>query len=254
MNQQPMSRFPEWNLLLAEQDASRQAELYRTLAASVGDQEIEHLVSLVNSQEESTPAALKVLMAIARSRPQLLKGERQTDIVNRLQPLLEQYPKPLGLSAFYLLRLVAPRAAEDFLISAAKSGRSTDHELSTVIADLCLLPPSSRVRDALEEIQKHGGQAGAEARRRLENLGYISEETVRALAKKWKETRSREPLNRLFEVFISKQGGKPIEPVLEILGPPSEHKDLRYFYHTADGLTLFLEQDNQGNLRAMRIK
>jgi hypothetical protein len=253
MNQQTMNRFPEWNLLLAELDPSRQAELYRTLAASVGDEEIEHLVSLVNSQEKSTPAALKVLTAIARSRPQLLEG-RQPDIANRLQPLLQQYPKPLGLSAFYLLRLLVPRKAEDFLIGAAESEGFTDQETRILIADLSLFPSSSRVKDALEGIKKHGGQAGAEARRRLESLGCVSEEEVSALGKKWRETRTREPLNRLFEVFISKNGEKPIGPVLEILGPPSERKDRRYFYHTSDGLTLYLEQDEQGRLTAMKIK
>jgi hypothetical protein len=254
MNQKTLSESPKWDLLLAEQDASRQAELCTELAASVDGEEIEYLVSLLDLRGRSTRAALKVLIATARYRPQLLGGERQREIVGRLEPLLHDYPNNLGLSAFYLLRLVDRDRAEKFLIDATKSGRLTDREKRTLIADLCLLQSSSLVRDLLEEIEKRGGEAGAEARRRLENLGYTNGEELDALGRKWRQTRMREPLNRLFEMFISRQGGQPIASVLEILGPPSERKDSRYFYHTTDGLTLYLEEDDQERLTAMRIK
>jgi hypothetical protein len=228
----------EWNALLVEADASRRADLSKRLAASLLGEDLPRLISLLNSVEESAQlAALKVLMDIARSRRQLFKGRGRASILSKLRP-----------------RLVDPAQAEEFLTENVKVSELTDRELATLIADLSMFSSSSRAISSLREIAKKPGPVGKDARRRLQNMGFVSEEEIVAMAKEWRETRSRDPLNRLFNTFISRQGELPIEPVLKLLGPPSEHKDSRYFYHTSDGLTLFLEQDDLGRLKAMRIK
>jgi hypothetical protein len=49
--------------------------------------------------------------------------------------------------------------------------------------------------------------------------------------------------------------GKPVDEVLEMLGPPSEKADgLRFWYHSSEGITLFIESDHDGNIRAATIK
>src|ERR1700719_418446 len=250
-----LTSSPEWNALLVEADASRRAELSKRVAASFLGEDLPRLISLLNSVEESAQlAALKLLMDIARSKPQLLKGGVRASILSKLRPLLRVYPKSPGLSAFYLFRLVDSAQAEEFLTENVKVSELNDRELATLIADLSMFSSSSSAISSLRDIAKGPGSVGKDARRRLQNMGFVSEEEIVAMAKEWRKTRSREPLNRLFNTFISRQGELPIEPVLKLLGPPSEHKDSRYFYHTSDGLTLFLEQDNLGRMKAMRIK
>jgi hypothetical protein len=245
-----------WNELLVEEDGSRQADLCRLLAGTLGSEDVSHLITLLKHDmaEVTQLAALKVLIATARNRPQLLNEKSQAEILSGLKPLLASYPKSPGESAFYLLRLVDSVKAEAFLIREVNVTELAHQELTTFIANLSLLPSSSRIEAVLRELAKRPGGAGHDAQRRLENMGYVSDDKIAVLAKEWRDTHAREPLNRLFEAFISHQGDKAIKPVLELLGPPSERKDKRYFYRTADGLTLYLEQDDKARLVAMKIK
>jgi len=60
-------------------------------------------------------------------------------------------------------------------------------------------------------------------------------------------------LNKLYSSFISHQVNKPIEPILQLLGTPSESLDHAYIYEV-DGIQLYMEENVEGNLIGLKLK
>ena len=245
----------EWRAILSEQDRSRAAELYRSLASVLGSNDVSELLSLMESPDQREhSAAIGLLMIAMKKHKLMLSDSQRSQVLRSLPRLLRTFPDSAGMAAFHMFQLLDQSGAEDFLLNGVQPENLSGGDLGIYAASLNLLTSSPAVVEKLAEFSRRSDGLGDVAQRQLERRGILSPNVLQATAEEWRRTRSRESLNRLFNAFISHQVERPIDPVLQLLGAPSEHKGSRYFYHTIDGLTLFLEQDDRGRLKSMRIK
>lgn len=244
----------EWQFLVQEKDPSRTTALYQKLAAGLERADVDYLEKLLESgTEDERLRAMRVLLAAVRSGSQAFEHGSRQRLSSMLAHMSSSYPKELGLTAFYLLRSIDTDNAEKALL-AVKPGNLDEAALFTYISNLSLFPVSSAAMEMLRHLSSRDDTVGRRAQLQLDNLGLMGEARVRDFAEQWRLTKSRDALNKLYYGFISHQGGKPIGPIIKTLGPPSRQVGSRYFYESSDGVTLYLEVDNTGNLKAMNVK
>jgi hypothetical protein len=249
-----VTQSEEWKALLAEEDRSRRNVLYDSLLQQLKVSDLDTLASALESAlPAETMAALGLLLVTLRKRKDLVGDVSKTEIAARLRPLLNQYPGPVGLNAFYLLNVLDAKKAEDFLRSV-DTDRLLPTELLTFISNLVLFPSSGAAIGKLSQLSRLPGEAGETAKRQLENLGIMNSNEISRVAEDWRKNKARNALNRLYYGHISFQGGQPIDSILTLLGTPSRQDGTDYFYDSSDGVTLRLEIDNERRLKAMKIK
>jgi DNA-binding protein HU-beta len=77
------------------------------------------------------------------------------------------------------------------------------------------------------------------------------------VADRWRAAKSFDDLADLHNRYISHQTGKPIKPLLKLLGPWTSHEYNGYFYlpdSRQDGWSLALFEDKDGNLETFSFK
>jgi hypothetical protein len=163
------------------------------------------------------------------------------------------YPDQPGLSAFVLMSRVALPVAESFLIEDVDPSKIPDSYFKFHLADLRRVK-SSRAMDRIVKFSEKEGQRGQEAKRLMKTLGVIDPVEIEELITEWRDTKSLKWFNDLYSFYLPHQVGKPIGKLLELLGPWDRHSFNEYWYDSVEGPSLFLQEDEHGNLRTARLK
>jgi hypothetical protein len=254
MSKAMVTKSEEWKALLPEEDRSRRNVLYDSLLQQLKVSDVDTLASTLESPHPAeTMAALGLLLVTLRKRKELIEDSSKSEIAARLRPLLNQYPGPVGLNAFHLLKVLDPEKAENFLLNV-HTDRLLQTELLTFISNLVLFPSSRAAIGKLSQLSHLPGESGETAKRQLENLGIMASDEISRIAEDWRKNKTKDSLNRLYYGHISFQGGQPIDSILTLLGTPSRQDGRDYFYDSSDGVTLRLEVNSERRLKAMKIK
>ena len=110
---------------------------------------------------------------------------------------------------------------------------------------------SEPAKARLFELYRSGGPAGKEAEAALELRGAIvpGPDRIQEVAARWREARRWQDLHWLYDYVIERLPPEsPIQPILELLGPPSKDGGNEYYYAYGEG-GIYLEADENGILR-----
>jgi hypothetical protein len=244
----PLLGSEEWKFLLLSSPPR-----YRELAERLDADDVAALIDYLESAstEERTAAVALLQGAIRENIP--INAAKREELVARLRPIMASYPDQPGLGAFILMSQLEPSIAEKFIVESVEASNISDGYFKHYLADLRRVK-SSRAMDRIVAYSALEGPRGETAKRFLKTMGIIDSAEVHELVARWRDSRSVDCLNDLQNFFIQHQIGKPIGPLLELLGPWNRHSFNEYWYDSTEGPSLFLQEDEQANLRAAKIK
>jgi len=224
-------------------------------ASTLGESEVLDLLGIIRDGTlNEKDAALRFLAPVVRVRPRpsWLPAHWLDPVVAVMR---DHSWDAAGAIAWHLVYGEDPDAAFEFLVSIPLDGLD-DHQLRGLIRNLRLAPRELAFA-RLGDIVKLGGSIGAASLRAIENLGGITPSALAAVAEEWRESRSRDALNRLYHVFIVHQpAGSPIGPILDVLGPPTLENSHDYRWETdeEDPIQLAVFTDGAGCLDGFKLK
>jgi len=244
----PLLQSQEWKALIDSASPG-----YRELASRLDSDDVSSLIDyLEGATIEEKVAAIALLQAAVQEDIPFSESNRK-ELIAKLKPLMANYPDQPGLRAFVLMSRLALPLAESFLMEDVDPSRIPASYFKFHLADLRRVK-SSRAMDRIVEYSRQEGQQGEEAKRFLKTLGVIDQSEIDKLIANWRETKSLKSFNDLHSFYLPQQVGKPIGPLLELLGPWDRHSFNEYWYDSVEGPSLLLQKDELGNLRTARLK
>ncbi len=244
-----------WKSVLAGDDPYGRAK--QALVSQLTTRDIDSLIAFVEDGSEKERQAAYSMFVSMRSQlgsdARLSQASRERLRGVLLQHVRANYPLvPASASTFLILRFLDPQSAADYLANELQLDGAWPIEIiNRVFGDM--LTGDKRSVARLQQASSENGVLGGRATFYLEMGGHISATTLQQLGREFKETKAAKALNRLYSSYISRQLQQPIEPILQLLGTPSRVGKGAYVYD-AEGIQLFLEEDDQGRLTGARIK
>ena len=200
-----------------------------------------------------------VLVDLARNNDvRLVPADRE-----RFAQLLEHkmrhaYPKDGGLYTF--LRGIDRERAAVALLAALDRINPADlptKEADVLMRDLVSIP-KERALPALQRLAALGGEIGAMATKGLERLGHFAPGRIEAVAARWRQTRTRDDINWLYDRVITRygEGEVPIDRLRELLGDPSQSVPYMFVWETdqAHPIALNVGFDEAGKIVSYKLK
>ena len=188
----------------------------------------------------------------------LLVSVRQhaPSVVARVARSMSESELAAGRSAFLTIPCwieLARGEAEEFLASRVDLAGLSDAGRQSVAAGLLQVGTDAAIA-RLRGIAALGDEAGEAALIALEILGAVPQERIEALADRWRRTRTRKSLSRLYSTYIERlPAGTPFERWLERLGH-TDRKERGIWIRPVDGGSLYLELDEEHRLRALSYR
>lgn len=254
MNGHGVSNRPEWKQALSA-SVSERNEITRTMTATLSAADLKELVQFLRSgTQEEKDTALRLLGPIVRSK------DAQRQLPQDWQAaawaiLREETFSPSGTLAWHLLLHVDRDGVNDFLMKMPVA-KLSEAERLLLIGRLCLAPRTDAFAK-FREIEALGGREAGEARRQRENLGGVDDDVLEALAADWRRNRTRESLNRLYNVYVSHLSvGAPLTRLVQLLGPPRQHAphDYRWVTNEDHAMQLAVFTDADGRVDGWKLK
>jgi hypothetical protein len=141
--------------------------------------------------------------------------------------------------------------AENFLRKEVDPSRVPERRFSIYLHDLLKIE-SAPAAEVLLPFATWEGLKGEKARSMLKARGVIEAWEIEELAAKWRESKSEKHLNDLCAFHIQYQQGKPIAPLLSLLGSPTQRASNYYWYGDANHNGLLLMEDDHGNVKLLK--
>ena len=236
----------EWKLLVGGD-----RRFIRRLADKLDVADISRLVDvLVAGPEEQKMPVMYLLYRATIQRISIEEKEKQR-LVTILRPMMAAYPDPPGVDAFALMYRVSPAVAENFLRKEVDPSRVPERRFSIYLHDLLKIE-SAPAAEVLLPFATWEGLKGEKARSMLKARGVIEAWEIEELAAKWRESKSEKHLNDLCAFHIQYQQGKPIAPLLSLLGSPTQRASNYYWYGDANHNGLLLMEDDHGNVKLLK--
>jgi hypothetical protein len=252
-----VARRPEWELALASALPARN-ETVNALAPVLGSREFRTFLEYCRRGTlDERDAAVRLLLAAHR--------------IGRLPPAVSRdwIPVVRRLAAKHfaagLLGAISVQALhecdkpflERFLLRRA--AREISEGEGIELARRLSLFSTPKAVAAMRALTLRGDAVAAEASRRLAITQPPTPAEVRILAAAWRNTRTLEALSAIYYRYVVRQYGKPIKPLLKVLGRPTE-ADAGYFRyqpkgrHASEGPSLQIHVDEAGRVEAFNLK
>jgi hypothetical protein len=181
-----------------------------------------------------------------------ITADEKQKLVAILEPMMAAYPHPPGPDAFCLMYRLQPAVAERFLRERVDASQVPEEMFATYLHDLMKISPGQPA-EVLLPFAQWGGVRGQKARSMLKARGVIDAGELHALAAAWRESRLEKDLADLHAFHIQHQHGRPIAPLLELLGAPAQRGPGFYWYEDARHRGLLLREDDHGNLQKSEL-
>ena len=200
-----------------------------------------------------------LLVNLAKKRDsRLTEADRERFALMLEHKMRHAYPKDGGL--FWFLRDVDRERAAVALLAAfdrVNHADLTNQEADVLIRDLGNLP-KERALPALQRLEAVGGDIGATATKGLERLGHFAPGRIEEVAARWRQTRTRDDINWLYDRVITRygEGEVPIDRLRELLGEPAQSMPYMYVWETDEEhpIALNVGFDEAGKIVSYKLK
>jgi hypothetical protein len=229
-------------------------ELARHIGPSESDDIVEFLRTGTDQQKKTAMTLLLMLRGSVRDDPTHFSEAQRHELTSIVLGFVQQqYPlHERARTSFLVLRLISPDAAGDYLADLALDPSWDEKITDRVLRDMAMTG-NRRSFERVQELSQQEGFIGERATYYLETLGYISPLKLQQIGHDFLQNPDCKLLNKLYCSYISYQVNKPIEPILKLLGAPSEKLPHIYIYNV-DGIQLYMEDDAEGRLVGLKLK
>jgi len=236
----------EWRELIVAPPSASNRGLVRQLAPRLESSDVSSLIRhLGHARGEDVELTAELLHAAVRAGVSFSAQQKQ-DLMQALRPLVAAYAhEPVG-QPLALMKLLDWAATSQLLLEEVDGMRIAEWRFRGYMIELAGSPSAT---DRILQYSTLPGSRGKTAIRRLKLMGLLEESELKQMAKHWRETGSLQTLNDLYEFYIVHNlFGKPIERLLELLGPPESHASDTLSYNSSDkggpGWVFFIENGN----------
>jgi hypothetical protein len=250
----PLLSSPEWKHLLKSQAPLQEVLLWLD---SITEADV---AALADAWEGDDPAHRRCAGAAIRQlalRNDARLSPYRTRILKQAQSMSATIFEKTGIlpSEYYAIRDFSREHAIDFVLTCVEQESSTARHLQSAFREMMTLG-GPRIIARIEQLAAQGGPLAKDAVTFLDEMGPVTPEKIDAKAKRWRETANQRDLKWLFFSHIERSvpQGSSIEPILALLGKPSEQGG-RYFSWKSKGspVHFYLETDRSGNLDWMKL-
>jgi hypothetical protein len=244
-------------LRLVSGEADPYARLAEELASKIGHSEANEIVEFIRTgtdqQKETALTILLMLRGSLRDGPARFSEAQRYELTSILLGLVQQqYPlDERAKTAFLVLRSISPDVAGNYLADLPLDPSWGEKITDRVLGDM-VMSGNRRSFDRVQELRGQQGFIGERATSYLESLGYISLSKLEGIGRDFRKDPNSKLLNKLYSSYISHQVGKPIEPILKLLGAPGQKLQHAYIYEV-DGIQLYMEDDAEGRLVGLKL-
>jgi len=250
----PLLSSPEWKHLLKSQAPLQEVLLWLD---SITDADV---AALADAWEGNDPSHRRCAAAAIRQlglRDDARLSPYRARILRHAQSTAAEIFEKTGVlpSEYYAIRDLYREHAIDFVLTCLDCESSGPRNLQSAFGEMKTLG-GARIIARMEQLAAQGGPLAQGAATFLDEMGPVTPEIVAAKSKRWQETANQRDLKWLFFSHIERniRQGSSIEPILALLGKPSEQGE-RYFNWKSKGspVHFYLETDRSGNLDWMKL-